>query len=277
MTSRLLPLLAAVTLFTSGCAYLRDFLRTAFQQPAFRFKTLGLSDISLAGLTLDTVWELNNPNTIGLSLASVEYGLSIENKQVIAGSPPQGLQVAPNSTQELHFPGGVRFQDLAAVVETFLTKDFAEYRATGAIGVNTPIGVLRFPLEKAGQFEVPKVPLVQFGNPKVSNVSFAGATIEFPLSVTNRNTYALPISSVTGSVALAGSTIGQLSTGNLGAMDGKGVKQVTLPLTINFLSAAGAAVAIAQGGNAQVKFDAQVQSGGLALPVKVDQLVNVLR
>jgi LEA14-like dessication related protein len=277
MNRRLLPLLAVFTLVTSGCAYLQQFLRSAFQEPSFRFKNLGLTDISLGGLTLDTIWELNNPNTVGLSLASIEYALDVEGKQVIAGAPPQGLQIAPNSASDLHFPAALKFQDLVAVVETFLTKDFAAYRASGAIGVNTPIGVIRLPLATEGQFEVPKVPLVQFGNPRVTNLSFGGATIEFPLAVTNRNTYALPISGVSGAVSLAGANIGTLSTGDLGNMEGKGLKNVTLPLNVNFLSAASAGLAIARGGNAQVAFNAQVQSGGIGLPIKVDQLVNLLK
>lgn len=275
MHRRLLPLALLLTL--SGCAYLQQFLRTAFREPGFRFKNVALNDISLAGLTLDTIWELNNPNQVGISLASIEYALFVEEKQVVAGAPPQGLQINPNSTQDLHFPGGIRFQDLVAVIDTFLNKDQAAYRASGAIGVNTPIGVLRLPLSTQGQFEVPKVPLIQFGSPRVSNVSFGGATVEFPLVVTNRNTYALPISGVSGAVSLAGSNIGTLSTGDLGNMEGRGARNVTLPLTVNFLSAAAAGVAIARGGNAQVGFNAQVQSGGLGLPINVNQLVNLVK
>ncbi|MCA2981669.1 MAG: LEA type 2 family protein [Myxococcaceae bacterium] len=277
MPRPLLSLALAAALTSSGCAYLAQFLRAAFQQPTLTFKDLSLSDVSLAGLTLDTTWALHNPNQVGLSLSSVEYSLFVEDRQVVAGAPPTGLQVAPLGSSELHFPAAVRFQDLAAVVETFLTRDFASYRAAGALGVDTPIGVLRLPLSTEGQFEVPKVPLVQLGNPRVTGVSFTGATVEFPLAITNRNTYALPVSGLTGTVSLAGAPVGTLSTGGLGSMEGKGVKNVTLPLQVNFLSAASAAAAIARGGNAEVKLDAQVQSGGLNLPLSVNQLVNLVR
>jgi LEA14-like dessication related protein len=277
MTVRLkLCAVAAVVAF-SGCAYLQQFLRTAFREPGFRFKNLGLNDISLAGLTLDTIWELNNPNQVGLSLASIEYALDVENKQVVSGAPPQGLQIAPNSASDLHFPANLRFQDIVAVVETFLNQDTATYRASGALGVNTPIGVVRLPLSTQGQFEIPKIPLVQFGNPRISSVNLTGATVEFPLAVTNRNTYALPISGLSGSLALAGASIGTLTTGNLGNMEGKGVKNLTLPLSVNFLSAAGAAAAIARGGNAEVAFNAQLQSGTQAVPINVNQLVSLLK
>ncbi|MCC6338097.1 MAG: LEA type 2 family protein [Myxococcales bacterium] len=260
-----------------GCKLLEDFFKTAFQQPSFTFKDVALTDISLGGLTLDTVWQLDNPNSVGLSLAAVDYALFIDSKQVLAGAPAQGLQIPAKGSTDLHFPAGIKFLDLAGVVETFLTKDNASWRAEGSLGLQTPVGIIKLPLAKEGTFEVPKVPQVAFGNPRVSNVTLQGATIEFPLTVTNRNTYALPIGGVTGTVSLAGAPLGTLSTGNLGAMDGKGTRQVALPLSVNFFSAGLAVARAVQGNNAQVSFNAQVQSGATALPLKVDQLVNLVR
>ena len=273
---RLLVLAASVSVL-SGCAYLQQFLKAAFREPTFTFKNMLLNDVSLGGLNLDTVWDLNNPNNVGVSLAAVDYALFIEGKQVVAGHPENGLQLAANGSSELHFPASIKFQDIADVVQTFLTKDFASWRAEGSLGVQTPIGVLKLPLAKDGQFEVPKLPDIVFGNPRVTSVTFTGATVEFPLTVTNKNTYALPVAGVTGNLAIAGSNVGTLSTGNLGAMEGKGAKQVSLPLTINFLSAAGAVVNAVRGGNAQVSFNAQVQSGPQTLPIKIDQLVSFVR
>lgn len=264
----------------SGCAILRELLQVAskaFQQPGFSFRNVALTDISLGGLNLDTVWDLSNPNNVGISLASVDYALFIENKQVVAGAPPNGLQLGANSTSQLHFPAGIKFQDIAQVVDVFLTKENATWRAEGGLGVQTPIGVIRLPIAKDGVFEVPKVPEVVFGNPKVTNLSLSGATVEFPLTVTNKNTYALPIGGLTGNLAIAGSNVGTLSTGAFGDMSGKGAKQVSLPLNISFLSAAGAVVNALRGGNAQVTFNAQMQSGQQQVPLKVDQLVSFIR
>lgn len=267
----------------SGCAILRDLLLASqqtgagFNQPNFTFRNVALTEISLGGLNLDTVWDLNNPNPIGISLATVDYALFIENKQVVAGAPQNGLQIAANGATQLHFPAGIKFADIAQVVETFLTKDNASWRAEGSLGVQTPIGIIKLPIVKDGLFEVPKIPAIVFGNPRVSNIGLTGATIEFPMTVTNKNTYALPIGVVSGNLAIAGSNVGTLSTGNLGSMEGKGAHQVSLPLQVNFLSAAGAAVNAIRGGNAQVSFNAQVQSGQQTLPLKVDQLVNFVR
>jgi LEA14-like dessication related protein len=273
-----LPVLALSAALTfSGCRLLQDFFKAAFQQPGFSFKTVSLTDVSLGGLTLDTVWQLDNPNAVGLSLAAVDYALFIENKQVLAGAPAQGLQIPARGSTDLHFPAGIKFADLVGVVETFLTKDQAAWRAEGSLGVQTPVGVLKLPIAKEGQFEVPKLPQVAFGSPRVSNLTLQGATIEFPLAVTNRNSYPLPVGGVTGALSLAGANLGTLSTGNLGAMDGRGTRQLTLPVSVNFLSAGMAVARVLQGQSAQLSFNAQVSSGAVALPLRVDQLVHLVR
>jgi LEA14-like dessication related protein len=277
LPARWVVVLSCVAFVVSGCKALSDFLAGAFQKPGFNFKTLGLNDISLAGLTLDTVWQLDNPNKVGLSLASVKYALAVEDKQVVAGAPPNGLQIPAAGSTDMHFPAAIKFQDLVGVVQTFLTKDSGRYKAEGELGIQTPIGVIAFPISKEGEFEVPKVPDVQFGSPRVSKLDLSGATIEFPLNVTNKNTFALPVSGLGGALKLAGASVGNIDAGNLGAMDGKGVKQVTVPLKVSFLSAGMGLYKAISSGNAQLQFDAQVQSGGQALPINVNQLVNLVK
>lgn len=270
-------LLALALSVLSSCAYLERFLRSSgAKEPTFTFKNFLLTDASLAGINLDTVWDLGNPNPVSISLASIDYALFIEEKQVVAGRPQNGLQIAANGSSELHFPANIKFADIAGVVDTFLNKDMASWRAEGSLGVSTPIGVVKLPIVKDGQFEVPKLPAIVFGNPRITNVTFTGATVEFPLTVTNKNTYALPLA-VVGNLAVAGANVGSISTGNLGAMEGKGAKQLTIPLNISFANAVGAAASAVRGGNAQVTFNAQVQSGGQNVPIKVDQLLNFVR
>ncbi|MBL9037137.1 MAG: LEA type 2 family protein [Archangium sp.] len=275
LVRRALLLLFLVT--GSGCALLRDLLKSSFRQPSFSFTRVVVSDVTLGGLTLDTVWALNNPNAVAISLASVDYALFVDGHQVVAGAPKQGLNIAANGVSELHFPTQLSFLDVAQVLEVFLTRDTAHWKAEGRIGVQTPIGVLRFPLAKEGDFEVPKRPAVAFGEPRVSNFSLQGVTIEFPLNVTNRSSYALPVGVVSGSLRLAGAPVGTLSTPPLGALEGRGTKQVALPLTINFLSAGVGVMRAVQQGRADLTFTAQVESGSARIPIAVQQAVRFVQ
>jgi LEA14-like dessication related protein len=278
-------LISLTLLFTAtGCATFWDLMQqlqsaplSGFQTPTFTFKSVNVTNVSLAGLTLDTTWQLSNPNPVGLTLSTVEYALFIDDKQVLAGKPPQGFSLVAQGSTDVQFPASFKFADLVGVAQTFLSKDTAHWRAEGTLGVQTPIGELKLPMSRGGDFEVPKLPAVQLQDPKVTNLTLLGATIEFPVLVTNRNSYALPISNLSGTLSLAGQPIGTLSSGDLGALAGQGTKTLTVPLTLNFINAAGAAVSIASGGNAQVRFDAQLQSGGVTIPLQVDQLVKFVR
>ncbi len=269
------PLLLSVGLFGSGCAYLSQFLQAAFTPPVFNFKNASIGNFSLSDATVNLVWEMENPNPIGLSLASLSYGLFVEEKQVVAGAPPLGLNIPAQGSTELVFPANVRFQDVAPVLETFLNKDQAAYRAAGTIGVNTPIGVMTFPLEKQGTFEVPKVPQIQLLAPRITNLGFTSATVEFPLNITNKNNFALPLSALTGGVTIAGAKVGTLLANDLG-LDPKGTRTVRLPLTIHFAQATQAALALQQG-TATVGFDGSLKSGTASIPLKFQQKLNFHR
>lgn len=277
MRRLLLLVFAAASVLLSGCALLSELLTDVFQKPTFRFKNVALHNASLAGINLDTVWQLDNPNTVGLSLAAIDYALFIDDKQVVAGAPQKGLQIPASGSTELTFPAEIKFLDIVPALEALLTKDTATWRVEGSIGLQTPIGIVSFPLAVQNVFETPKLPQVQFANPKVTNVSLQGATVEFPLSVTNRSTFPLGINEVVGTLSIAGAPVGTLSTGTLGQLEGKGTRQVSLPLTINFFTAGTAAVNAIKGGNASLQFDAKVQSGGAQVPLKLDQLVNFVR
>jgi LEA14-like dessication related protein len=274
MMKRALYALLAVTLVTlTGCATLKKL----FKRPTVSFKTARLSSASLSDATVDLVYEVRNPNSFGLSLAKVDYAFFVEGKQVVAGSPRKGLQLKGGGTSELVFPANVRFADIAPVVQTFLTQDAAAFKAQGSVGIETPVGVLSFPLSKEGTFEVPKVPKVMFEAPRIANITLTGATVEFPLTITNRNSFALPVAGITGALKLAGANVGTLSTGNLGQLDGGGARQVTLPLQINFAQAAQAAAALRSNNAQQLSWSGQVTSGTQSIPLVLSQLVNFRR
>ncbi|HLM47747.1 MAG TPA: LEA type 2 family protein, partial [Myxococcaceae bacterium] len=230
----LLLLLVTLAFSLAGCASLQRMAKNAFKKPRLTFKTARLQQASLADATVDLVYQLENPNPLGLNLASIDYAFFVEGKQVVAGTPPKGLNIAARGKSDLVFPANIRFADIAPVVQTFLNKDTAQYRAQGSVGIQTPIGVLRFPLEHEGTFEVPKVPQVQFESPRITNVTLQGATVEFPLTVRNRNSFPLPVGGISGALRVAGANVGNLSTGDLGLLEPSATRQLTLPLKINF-------------------------------------------
>lgn len=279
MTLRRRPALALGLLgllLLAGCANLSKLLSGAFQRPRLSFKRADVANASLSGATVNLVYDVENPNPVGLNLAQVSYAFFVEGKQVVAGTPPDGMRLKANGGSELVFPASVKFADLVPVVSTFLTKDQAAYKAEGSVGIRTPLGVLSFPLSHQGSFPVPKLPQVTLAPPRIRSLSFSGATVEFPLTITNRNGFPLPINGLTGALNIAGNNVGTLSTGDLGSFAAGAERQVTLPLQINFARAASAAAAL-RSGSAQVGFSGQVLSGGAGVPLSFSQRVGFTR
>lgn len=275
MPVRLVVPILALALVGSGCASLLQMLRLVFQEPTLRFKSATVGDLTLTDATVNLTWELENPNPVGLSLASLDYGLFVEGNQVVAGAPPLGLTINPGGKSELVFPARVRFQDLAPVITTFLQKDTASYRAQGSIGVQVGRQTFPLPLSYEGTFEVPKVPKVAMKTPRITQITFASATVEFPLAITNLNSYQLPIGNLAGALTIAGSKVGTLSAQNIG-LDPKGTREVKIPLTIQFAQAGAAAMAL-RTGSATVAFDGALSSGSGSIPLKFQQNLNFQR
>lgn len=267
-------LLASLLLFTS-CAALKNLLSGAFTKPTLTFKRADVTNVSLGGATVDLIYEIHNPNGIGISLANVDYTFKVEGHPVVAGKPPNGFKVAANGTSQVTFPAQVQFADLGAVLETFLNKSAANYEAAGHVGVDTPIGVLTFPLDKKGTFPVPKVPAVAFRSPKVTHLSVSGASLEIPLTVTNHNPFALPVGEVAGDLKIGGVSVGQIRSGGLGSLTSNQTRTVTLPVKVSFTSATLGLLSALQSGSQPVQFTGGLQSGSANVPVGVSQLLAI--
>jgi LEA14-like dessication related protein len=273
MRRLLLPALFAL----SSCAILQELLSSGgFQKPSLQFKTARITEASLADVTLETVWELDNPNPVGISLSKADYALFVEGKQVVAGSPPVGLRIAASGKSELVFPANIKFRDVFPAIGAVISKDRAKYQVKGDLGVDSPIGPIEFPLTYSGEVEVPKVPKVHFETPRVQ-VSLVGARVDLPMVVTNRNSFALPLQNIGGAVTIAGARVGTVSTGDLGRLEPNGVRKITLPLTLDFAQGAQVAEAALQGRQLDVHFAAELQSGTERVPIDVAQALSFVR
>lgn len=269
--------LALVLVMLSGCAALTDVIQAAFQKPRFTFKAARLANVTFEGLSLDTVWQLDNPNPIGLSLARADYKLSVEGKQVVAGRPPNGLQIPAQGSTELTFPAGIKLRDIFPLAQDLANKEFAQYRVEGVVGVQTPIGVIDFPLSYEDKFEVPKLPAFALQPPRITKLSFQGTTVEFPISITNKNSFALPLQGITGALKIGGQPVGRVATGDLGRLEGKASRVVSIPLSFDLLNTAGVVTQAIQGGSAQVELEGELQAGSSRVPIDLSQVLRFIR
>ena len=251
-----------VALGSTGCA---------FKRPTLKFKTAQVRDIDLEGTTLNVVYTLRNPNPVGMKLASVAYALEVEGHQVVSGRPPRGLAMRQQGSTDLVFPARVLFREIVPVVQTFLTKDQANYRASGEVGINTPIGVMRFPISYANTFPVPKIPAFKFQTPVIQGISLTGAKIVFPIHITNKNPFPLPLNAFSAGFSIAGVRVGSANAALPATFEANQSHVVQMPIQIDFLKVGTAVANAIRNKRAHVQLDGSLVSGGLSLPIKLSE------
>jgi LEA14-like dessication related protein len=264
--------LLASALSLCGCATLQNVV----QRPALSFERANLAAISLGGATLDVVFKVDNPNPIGLSIDQINTRFLIDGKQLVASSPPGGLALPANGSTELRLPLTFRFVDVAETVLAFLTKQQANYRLEGDVGVRTPSGLLRVPLAVEGRFDVPKMPSISIETPRIRELSLSQATIELPIRVHNPNGLPLLVDGLQGNLQMDGSSLGSLNLDQVGTLEAGQTKELVAPITINLGQSVAVARAISRG-HGNLALTGQVSSKDGAIPIDIREELALRR
>ena len=266
----LLPLLA-------GCALVRSAVSSAFERPTVAFQEAKLPSIDFDGAELDLVFLVTNPNSMGLDLTQANYALQVEGKQVLAGAPQNGLVIPGHGTTAVTFPAHVRWNEIAPALQALFAQDQVHYKATGQLGVNSPIGLVTLPVEHEGTFASPKMPKFDLGSPRITGITLTGARLSVPLKIQNLNSFPLPLGGILGNVAIAGANVGRIALPEAAPVAAGQETTINLPLDVNFLSAGSAAAQAIRTGVAEVKIDATLNAAGATLPFKVAKKVELQR
>jgi LEA14-like dessication related protein len=254
----------AVLLLLSSCALI--------QKPRLTFKSSRLANVTLTTVTLETVWDLENPNWAGATLQRADAHVFVEDQPVATGSPPPGLKIPARGHTELVFPAEVKLRDVLPAARAVAGKDTARYRVNGSMTLDTSVGTLDLPIEESGEFEVPKMPAMRLLPPELK-----AGRLELLLELTNRNSIPLPLAGLAGTVTPAGQELSSVSTGAIGTLAPHEARVLRMPIALNIFTGAAALQAALRGEHVQVGFDAVVLSGGERIPVTASQVLELVQ
>jgi len=262
----LVLILPLVLLGTSGCALWR--MVTGEKQPELTFKEVRFAGWSLDSVQLDLVYELDNPWDVPLNLAEVAYQLEVEGRRVVSGAPKAGLRIQPRRKQALVFPATVHFLDVIPTVQALFTKDALAYRASGRLGVKTPVGVVGLPLSKTGRIDVPKLPSLDLSSIAVTRKSVTGAGLSVGLDVTNRNAFPVPITGLDWALQLAGARVGGGKAQGTIVPPGA-TRRIEIPVELGIASAGQGLAALLAGKPADVALSGKLGFGKVETPINL--------
>ncbi len=250
-----------IALSLTGCATLNDMLGSAFVQPKLHYKTMRLSGLSFEGATLDFDFELENPNAVAISLASLDYKLNVEGKQLFAGDQNKGIKIGANARSPVTLPFSVKFVDLAQSLATlFSSKQAVPYDLAVGFGLKTPIGPIRLPAKVDGTVPLPKLPEVKVANVRMGNLSVTGAEVIFDLNVQNKSKFPLRLEGLNYGVEIAGAQVGS-GNAQVPAMAANAAATTQVPIRLNFLSVGAAVVNVVRSKQVPYKFTGKLDLG----------------
>ena len=253
---------------------LGDALQTL--KPTVEFNRLRTDEIDFEGIDATLVFNVDNPNPVALSLASMTYALDIEGISVLSGTKPKGFSLPASDAAKLRVPLSLQFSEIADLLSETRGRDELSFGVAGKMGFDTPIGEMSLPYQADGQFPVLRPPKVAFSKLRVKDLALLQdkATLALDLDVTNRGGAAITLADVDYKLSLAGARVASGAVARLGAVEADQTQQVSVPIEVK-LSGLGSAIVSALTDrtslNADFAADMSIDTPFGAVPLHLDE------
>lgn len=117
--------------------------------PAISLKSIKLSQLTLRGADFDLTIGVNNPNSWGIIVNALQYGLSINGTNWINGQSEDKINLASKGESTIHLPFSISFLELgSSIYKVVANGQGLNYRLRGQ-------GDLSSSLELLGDFKLP--------------------------------------------------------------------------------------------------------------------------
>ena len=156
----LMAIVFAVAVGASGCA-LVNAISQSVTTPKVTFKTAELREVTLQGVSLDFLFEVQNPNAVGAEISSLAYDLRLNGSRFAKGTTKEALRVEPHGTSDVRFPFEINFQELGRTMSSLLGgQSTVKYELDVALTFDTSIGRIEVKRSADGEIEIPKPSLL---------------------------------------------------------------------------------------------------------------------
>lgn len=259
--------LLLLPLALAGCAETLQMIGAPLEKPRLLFQGWEPRELDLEGATIDLKWRVENPNAVGLKLAGLDYRLELQGRVAVTGAAAGGLRLPARGAAPLELPVRVRFADVQGIVEAIASHETLAWRASGDVGVDTGMGVLKIPFSVEGKVPSPRLPRITLAGLAVHGISLSGLTVDVKLEVANPNAFPLPLGTLRYGLRLGGSEVANAASLALAPVGGGQRVGVTVPVRLTFAAAGEAARRAVAGEPLDVALRGQAGFGSMGLPL----------
>ena len=228
-------LLITAFLIIAGCAQLAK--QADLAKPTAKLTSARLANINFEQVDLVFNLAVENKNPVALKLAGLDYDFKIENQSLVSGVSSKALNLKANSTSDIQLPITLKFSDLKKLSGGLWDKEKLNYQLNTTFKVALPyVGNYAIPINKKGEFPVPKMPKVKLKDVKLKDLGFTTADIIARVEVKNPNAFQLGMSDFNYKLKINNQDWGQGKLKQAQTIPAKNSGIIEIPLTLNLLN-----------------------------------------
>lgn len=225
-------LLSIVLIILSGCNTLRDL--SNIQKPSVRYSKMSVDDISFSDVTLLFDFEVDNPNSFGVSADQYRYEFFINGEEFVTGIQTENLRIAGQSKSIVQVPVSLTFSEVFDTIGSVARRDSIAYRISSEVQFDIAgIGRQRVPVSAEGELPIPKPPRIELDNFNVKELSFSGAEMVASIRVQNPNSFGISFADAYYNLEVNGNEWLNTTLDRDLNLDGSQSELITIPIRLN--------------------------------------------
>jgi LEA14-like dessication related protein len=267
-------------LFLTGCPKGSLPVDISKFSPKLQFENFELDGINFQQADTQFVFNIDNPNPIGLSVASFTYDLDLAGNGFLEGTNADGLALPATGSAQFKLPVTVVFADVIDLVQNIDVKNEVPFAIQGEFGFQTPLGILRIPYQEEGMLPVLQPPKITVKGIRVDTFQPLRnrATLAVDIGVTSTGGSELSLAGFDYDLTLGGESVATGLLHTFADVSGDAEQVVTLPIDLNLL---GMGTSIVSAISSRGPLDVGL-TGGLTvstpfgpLPLTIDEQTNL--
>lgn len=278
--------LPVVLLALSGCQNgalqgLGDIVRA--MAPTTRLDHAELTRVDWDGAAVDLHLAVDNPNPIGVRLASFDWQVDVAEHPLLSGVAEEGLDIAASGSSTLRFPVALAWTEVGDVVTDVRERTEVPLRLAGSMAVRTPVGPVTVPVDVATTVPVLHIPRIEPVAVRVGPIDLLRQRVELQvvLAISHRFAQTAAFKDMRWALTMDGRPLVDGQIAEVAAVEPGQTAEIVLPVGLNLLQAGAAIVSkVREPGPVAVDLTAGLSVatpfGDLPLSVDASQVVDLV-
>ena len=226
-----------IILLALSCTSLTDLAkRGGIRKPVFRLTGSRITGLSFQGIDLTFDVRVENPNSLGITLAGFQYDFQVNQKQLLSGNRTEQVRIPAGGEEELHIPVSLLFKQVYQLYGSLRDRDSMDYQIDVRFLVNLPVlGQITVPLKKSGKLPAVKIPELSLRGVQLKKLTFTGADLEVWLELDNPNAFSFQLNRLKYKLNVNRLEWLQGMKTESASLPGKGKQIIRLPLHLDLL------------------------------------------